>query len=153
VREGRIGGQPRLRVAAAVTRGGKLLLVRHRKPGEEYFMLPGGGVKWGESMEEALEREVREETGLEVQAGRLLCVSETLYPDGSRHIVNLVFRGLERGGEIRPSSDARVEGCAFVDLGDLPGIRLYPPMASFLQRACAPGYRAGGVYLGRLWRD
>ncbi len=90
---------------------------------------------------------------LEVQAGRLLCVSETLYPDGSRHIVNLVFRGLEKGGEIRPSSDTRVEACMFVDLGELPEIRLYPPLAAFLQRACSPGYRGGGVYLGRLWRD
>lgn len=145
--------EPRLRVAAALTREGKLLLVRHRKGGETYYLLPGGGVKWGESMEEALGREVYEETGLEVQAGRLLCVSETMYPDGSRHIVNLVFRGVEKGGVIRPSSDPRVDACLFVDLGDLPGLRLYPPMAAFLQKACAPGYRAGGVYLGKLWRE
>ncbi len=144
---------PRLRVAVALMRGGRLLLVRHRKEGEDYYLLPGGGVKWGESMEEALRREVREETGLEVQAGRLLCVSETLYPDGSRHIVNLVFRGLEKGGEIRPSSDPRVEASVFVDLGDLPGLRLYPPMATFLQKACVPGYRARGEYLGRLWGE
>ncbi len=144
---------PRLRVAAAVTRADRLLLVRHRKGEEEYYLLPGGGVKWGESMTEALHREVREETGLEVQAGRLLCVSETLYPDGSRHIVNLVFRGVERGGELRPSSDPRVEGCAFVELDELAGLRLYPPMAAFLQRACAHGYRGGGIYLGTMWRD
>jgi len=144
---------PRLRVAAAVMREGRLLLVRHRKGEEEYYLLPGGGVKWGESMTEALHREVREETGLEVQAGRLLCVSETLYPDGSRHIVNLVFRGVERGGELRPSSDPRVEGCAFVELDELAELRFYPPMAAFLQRACAPGYRGGGIYLGAMWRD
>lgn len=154
MRSGALQGSPRIRVAAAVTREGRLLLVRHRKEGEgEYYLLPGGGVKWGESMAEALHREVREETGLEVQAGRLLCVSETFYPDGSRHIVNLVFKGLERGGEIRPSSDPRVKGCDFVELGDLQRVRLYPPMAAFLQRACAPRYRGGGVYLGRLWRD
>jgi 8-oxo-dGTP diphosphatase len=139
---------PRIRVAAE-----RILLVRHHKHGRDYYLLPGGGVMWGESMSEALSREMEEETGLKVQAGKLLCVSETIFPDSSRHIVNMVFRGIESGGELKPSSDVRVRGAEFVDLRELDRVELYPPMADFLNRAGRSGYEDGGIYLGKLWRE
>ena len=144
---------PRLRVAAAVTRGKQLLVVRHRKEGREYYLLPGGGVAWGESMTEALSREIEEETGLKVQAGKLLCFSETIFPDRSRHIVNMVFRGIERGGELKPSRDVRVAGAGFVDFHDLKRIELLPPIAEFLIHARRSRYVGGAVYLGKVWKD
>lgn len=104
-------------------------------------------------MTSALSREIEEETGLKVQAGKLLCVSETIFPDGSRHIVNLVFRGIEKGGELKPAADVRVVAADFVDLHELDRIDLLPPIGDFLTRACQPGYRGGGVHLGRLWKE
>jgi 8-oxo-dGTP diphosphatase len=127
--------------------------VRHCKQGKEYFLLPGGGVMGGESMTEALLREVEEETGLQVQAGKLLCVSETIFPDRSRHIINMVFRGIETGGELKPSQDVRVAGSEFVGFKDLGKIDLLPPLGSFLTRAHRYGYRGGAIYLGRIWKD
>jgi 8-oxo-dGTP diphosphatase len=143
---------PRIRVAAAVVRDGRLLLVRHRK-GRDYYLLPGGGVGWGESLADALSREVKEETGLQVRAGSLLCVSETIFPDASRHIVNIVFEGTEKGGELAPAIDARVVSAEFVDLSEIDRIELLPPLGDFLARACRPGYEGGCVYLGRLWKE
>lgn len=142
-----------MRVAAAIVRGDGILLVKHAKDNREYYMLPGGGLRWGESLEEALCRETEEETGLWVQAGRLLCVSETIYPDGSRHIVHLVFEGIERGGEIRPPLDTRVKGAEFIALRDLGSVELLPPINEFLRRACREDFSEGGAYLGSLWKE
>jgi 8-oxo-dGTP diphosphatase len=150
---GEITQAPRLRVAAVIARDNRLLLVRHRKRLREYLMLPGGGVKRGEGMTEALSREVEEETGLRVQAGKLLCVSETVFPDKSRHIVHMVFRGIEEGGELKPSRDVRVVGADFMEFSDLPTANLLPPIGEFLYRRHRAGYGGGAIYLGKMWRD
>jgi len=56
----------RNRAAAIIIRNKNILLMRRQKPGRNYFILPGGGVEFGESFEEACIREVKEETGLDV---------------------------------------------------------------------------------------
>jgi len=144
---------PRLRVAAVVSREEGLLLVKHSKAGREYYLLPGGGVMRGENMKEALSREIEEETGLKVQAGKLLCVSETIFPDSSRHIVHMVFHGVEKGGRLKSSRDPRVKGAEFIDFNNLGSIELLPPIGKFLQRSYRSRFEEGAVYLGELWKD
>lgn len=64
---------------AVVIVDGTVLVTRNRTPGEnrpDWFILPGGGQHPGENLHEALVREVREETGIEVTPGRLLWVRE-----------------------------------------------------------------------------
>ncbi len=60
------------RATAIIIRDGQLLLFQRRKPGREYFSLPGGGVELEESFAEACIREVKEETGLEVTSLELV---------------------------------------------------------------------------------
>ncbi|MGH7158135.1 MAG: NUDIX domain-containing protein [Candidatus Saccharimonadales bacterium] len=57
-------------VRAIIIEDGQLLVMRRTKYGSEYFTLVGGQVKKDESLEEALAREVREETGLEITSMR-----------------------------------------------------------------------------------
>ena len=147
------GRWPRLRVAAVISREEGLLLVKHSKAGREYYLLPGGGVMRGENMNEALSREIEEETGLKVQEGKLLCVSETIFPDSSRHIVHMVFQGVERGGKLQPSRDPRVKGAEFMDFHNLGSIELLPPIGEFLQRSYRSRFEEGAVYLGELWKE
>jgi 8-oxo-dGTP diphosphatase len=62
----------RSRAAAIIIREGKLLLMRRHKPGRDYYILPGGGVKLDESYPDACIREVKEETGLDVAGLQLV---------------------------------------------------------------------------------
>jgi 8-oxo-dGTP diphosphatase len=52
--------EPRIRVSAILRWRGRMLLCRHEKPGREYWLLPGGGVNSGESLVDALHRELGE---------------------------------------------------------------------------------------------
>ncbi len=52
---------PRIRVSAILRWRGRMLLCRHEKGGKEIWLLPGGGVKSGESLTDALQRELAEE--------------------------------------------------------------------------------------------
>ena len=62
---------------ALVIQNGELLLVRMKSTGK--YHLPGGGIEAGESTEETLVRELREETGIEIEVGRLVHFEEVFF--------------------------------------------------------------------------
>ncbi|MGI5844792.1 MAG: NUDIX domain-containing protein [Candidatus Xenobium sp.] len=143
----------RIRVRAAVLlhQADSVLLVRHQKGARTYWLLPGGGVNYGETAPEAARREVAEETGLDVEVADLLMASETIAPDGSRHVLHLVFKASLRGGALKVGNEERLAEVRFVPLAELPALEFHPPIAEIvgeLARGRTPDQR----YLGRLWR-
>lgn len=85
---------PQLAVSAGIFRDGKILLVRRaREPAKGVYTFPGGRVEFGESLTEALAREVREETGLIIEIVGLIGYREALPPrtGGHGHFVVLPF--------------------------------------------------------------
>ncbi len=107
--------RPFLAVSAAIIRDGKILVVRRaRPPANDLFSLPGGLVISGETLIEALVREVREETALEVEPVALAGFREVIVRDADgraeRHFVVLAFAARWVTGEPRLNeelSDAR----------------------------------------------
>ena len=62
----------RIRAVAMIVNNGKILLIHRMNSGKEYYVFPGGGVENGETVEQAVLREVQEETSLEVKIEKLL---------------------------------------------------------------------------------
>ncbi|MDK1021727.1 MAG: NUDIX hydrolase [Candidatus Hydrogenedentes bacterium] len=140
-----------MRVAVVVVRGDSILLVRHQKGAASYWLLPGGGVDFGEPLAEALRREVREETCLDVRVGDLILASDSIAPDGSRHVVNLCFEGEVVGGELGLGSDERVVEARYVSSDELHDLALRPDLRDELAKGLETGFGSGDVYVGERW--
>ncbi len=145
--------QPRLRVGVLVRREDNILLVCHRKGDRRYWMLPGGGLQWGETLAVCGEREVREETGLQVEAGRLLFVTETIDPSGNRHIINMVLFATYQYGNIRCPTEEIIDTVEWFPIRDLPAAKLFPPIGKLLTEGLERGFPDHPVHLGSLWED
>jgi 8-oxo-dGTP diphosphatase len=100
---------------------GRLLLVRRgHEPGAGLWSLPGGRVEPGETGEEAVAREILEETGLQVICGRLL--GTAVLPGSAGTIVDIRdYRAEITGGELAAGDDAAaVRWVTRAELADLP---------------------------------
>ena len=145
----------RVRVGAIVVHEGCILLVNHRRLGRSYWVLPGGALEAGESLAACAEREVREETGLEVQAGRFLYLVETFPSDGARHNLDVVFHTHLRDAKAAHLAPAKwvIEQAEFVPLERLAGLVFLPPIASELAADAAAGFPGPTRYLVNRWVD
>jgi 8-oxo-dGTP pyrophosphatase MutT (NUDIX family) len=125
----RIARQGKLRLgcsAALFDEQGRILLTKRRDNGQ--WCLPGGAVEPGESVAEACEREVLEETGLSVRVKRLVGVYShsdllVVYPDGTKiQIVALHFEAEIIGGELGLSDETSDFG--YFTLEEINGLEI-----------------------------
>lgn len=132
-----------------------MLLCRHEKEGREHWLLPGGGVNGGETLLEALRRELAEEVGVgdDVPLEGPIALCESISPASAatpRHVVHIIFAAHlgDRSLEAVFSRDSAVRGHRLFELEELADISLHPPIQRFLAR-WQPGDPV--VYLGALW--
>ena len=124
-------------VTAVVFRGSEVLLVRRgNEPSVGKLGIPGGVLELGETVEEAVVREVEEETGIRVKPVRVLDVLDSIVRDdegGIRfHYVLLEFLCEPLGGELRASSD--VSDALWAPLDRLEELDVMPRTRAFIDR-------------------
>jgi 8-oxo-dGTP diphosphatase len=113
--------QPVLGIGAVIVKDGKAIIVkRANDPYRGQWSIPGGRVELGETLAEAVRREMREETGLEVRVGPVIEVFERVDREGDRilyHFVVVDYLCTCTGGVLRAGDDA--EDVAWVSTEDL----------------------------------
>jgi len=129
---------PIVAVGALVLDGDRVLLVRRgREPLKGQWSLPGGAVELGETLEQAVCREVLEETGLRVEAMGILEVLDRITYEGDGrlkyHYVLIDYRCRVTGGSLCPASDA--EQAAWVSRNELEDFGVAEFTVAVIQKA------------------
>ena len=109
---------PKLTVDAVIILNSKIVLIkRKRPPYKGKFALPGGFVDIGETTEEAVAREVLEETGLSIEIVKLLGVYSNPSRDPREHNVSVCYLTKGKGN---PKADSDADDIGLFDPNDLP---------------------------------
>jgi 8-oxo-dGTP diphosphatase len=138
--------RPLVGVGAVVWDGSRVLLERRgQPPAQGSWSLPGGLVDVGESVEDAVRREVREECGIDVTVGPLLGIFEPVVRDLDGrvryHYVVVDYLTYYQGGEVQAGDDAA--DLAWVEPEDLQAYALLPATQQMIERAMAAAHLAG----------
>lgn len=130
---------PQIAVSVVLRHEGRILLVRRgRPPDVGRWALPGGRLRFGETLADAAARELREETGVSATIGRLIGPFELLRDatDGepAAHFVIITFAARDPEGSVRAGDDA--SRAAWIPIAEVPGLQ---PGAETLRAIAAAG--------------
>ncbi len=132
---------PIVGVGGVVVHQGRALLIRRGKPPFlNRWMIPGGAVELGETLRDALLREMREETGLLVEPLRVLAVLDQIGREAGRvlhHYVLVDYLCRWVSGEVQAGSDALE--VAWVGVDEMDGYSLPPQARTVVKAALPPG--------------
>ncbi len=107
-------------------------MVAHKKKDNIYWLLPGGGVNYGENLPQALAREFVEELGIIIQPGDIIYCSESISPCGKRHIINIIFECTFISGDYKLGNDKRLHNYSFFSHDEITNLTIYPAMNSVI---------------------
>lgn len=144
--------KPTIRVAGLLVEESRLLMVQQARDEGKYWLVPGGGVAFGESLAEALRREFVEELGLRVAVGKLVAIIESISPEPAyaKHVVHMVFE-VSAAREVPPiPRDCAILAAEFLDEVRLRNADIRPPINEFLC-VCVREMPRSPQFLGRRW--
>lgn len=126
----------RVALYGVLIKQGKVLLANTRVPSGIITNFPGGGLELGEAPLQAVEREFKEETGLDVAIKELLFCSQLFqqnpeYPH--EQLMHIYYRVEEVGGTLIDGNNDDVAGVVWVSLDELPNKRILEPDLEFIR--------------------
>ena len=144
--------KPTIRVAGLLIHEGSILMVEQGRGDERYWLLPGGGVQFGETLSDGLRREFQEELGMRVGVQRLVAIVESISPepDYAKHVVHLVFEVSAPTEDLPEPQEDKVLTARFLSEFQLQSADVRPPISEFLS-ACVREIPSSPQYLGRRW--
>ncbi len=125
----------RVRVAALIqNEKGEILLIRQKKKKKDYWLLPGGGIEFGETAEQALERELKEELNIELSNQTFLLLNENIDPRGQKHLIQLIFLGEIKEGMIPqiPEKEQAIQEFRYFPISEIAELEIRPDIKSYL---------------------
>lgn len=127
---------------------GKMLLIKRSKGNtlSDTWDIPGGRMQFGESLREALQREIKEETGMELdRIGTVLNVS-TFFPGNNpdNQIIRMIFAVSTKQGDVVLSDEH--QGFVWADLSQLDAYPLYSPVVKIAVDEFGKRLNDGGVF-------
>ena len=144
--------RPRVRVAGILIENERILLIEHSKNDKKYWLVPGGGVDWGESTAESLIREYKEETNLDIEVESFLFLSETIAPDNEKHVINLYFKVKRKDTskeDLKLGNEEMLTDLKFFEKEKIKNIKLYPNIKEQIIKLLNKEEIV--PYLGLLW--
>jgi ADP-ribose pyrophosphatase YjhB (NUDIX family) len=134
----------RIRVTGVVIEDCRILLLNQDTDSGRSWSLPGGKLEEGETLAEALIREMKEETGLDIEPGRLLYVCDHL----PAQVVHMTFEAKRTGGtvgDIAAGADTTpIRGVEFVPVPRLPALGFSDRFTELV----TAGFPGAGSYMG-----
>ena len=141
----------RVRVALVIIKDDNILLIQHKKNKKKYWVLPGGGLDYCETIEKAAVRELKEELNISVKVGKLIFIVESISNDRSRHILNLIYTGRIIKGRIKLADEPRLNDVKFMPIDKIDKIKLYPVIGNYLKKAYKNNFNSGVKTLTPEW--